>query len=112
MNDAESEPIERAVSAAFPDREVDRLTDVGPSWNGANETVGVVFDDGGRAFLKVALADESHRLGRERAVLRYVGAHGHLPVPGVLAADPGGDPAYLATAPAPGRELLGVHEGA
>jgi aminoglycoside phosphotransferase (APT) family kinase protein len=112
MNDPGSEPIERALGAAFPDRTVDRLTGVGPSWNGANETVGVVFADGGRAFLKVALADESHRLARERAVLRYVGTHSLLPVPEVLAADPDGDPAYLATAPAPGRGLLGVYEAA
>ena len=112
MNGAGSEPIESALARAFPDRPVDRLASVGPSWNGANETVEVVFVDGGRAFLKVALADESHRLARERAVLRYAGAHGHLPVPQVLAADPDGDPAYLATAPAPGRGLLGVYEAA
>ena len=112
MDGPGSEPIDRALAAAFPDREVDRLTGVGPSWNGANETVGVAFADGSRAFLKVALADESHRLTRERAVLRYVGAHGLLPVPEVLAADPDGDPAYLATAPAPGRGLLEAYEAA
>ena len=112
MNGVESGPIDRAVAAAFPDRSVERLTGVGPSWNGANETVGVAFADGGRAFLKIALADESHRLARERAVLRYLRAYGPLPVPEVLAADPDGDPAYLATAPAPGRELLGVYEAA
>ncbi|TKX74900.1 aminoglycoside phosphotransferase family protein [Halorubrum sp. GN11_10-6_MGM] len=112
MDGAESEPIKRALDAAFPDRTVDRLTGVGPSWNGANETVGVVFADGDRAFLKIALADESHRLRRERAVLRYVRAHGPLSVPEVLAADPGGDPSYLATAPAPGRGLLGAYEAA
>ena len=112
MNGTGSEPIDRALAVAFPDREVDRLTGVGPSWNGANETVGVAFADGSWAFLKVALADESHRLTRERAVLRYVGAHGLLPVPEVLAADPDGDPAYLATAPAPGRGLLDVYDAA
>ncbi|WP_434522353.1 phosphotransferase family protein [Halorubrum sp. AS12] len=112
MNGAESEPIERSLRAAFPDRTVDRVTGVGPSWNGANETVGVVFADGTRAFLKVALADESHRIAREYAVLRYLRANGLLPVPEVLATDPDGDPAYLATAPAPGRELLGVYETA
>ena len=112
MDGAASEPIERALAVAFPDRTVDRLTGVGPSWNGANETVGVGFADGGRAFLKVALADESRRLAREYAVLRYVGAYGPLPVPEVVAADPDGDPAYLATAPAPGRALLSVYEAA
>ncbi|ELZ47060.1 aminoglycoside phosphotransferase [Halorubrum coriense DSM 10284] len=112
MNGVESGPIDRALAAAFPGRSVERLTGVGPSWNGANETVGVVFDDGSRAYLKIALADESHRLARERAVLRYLRAHGPVPVPEVLAADPDGDPAYLATAPAPGRELLGAYEAA
>ncbi|WP_424014837.1 phosphotransferase family protein [Halorubrum xinjiangense] len=112
MNGAESRSIERALRAAFPDRTVDRVTGVGPSWNGANETVGVVFADGERAFLKVALADESDRLARERAVLGYVEEHGPLPVPEVVAADPDGDPAYLATAPAPGRGLLEVYEAA
>jgi len=109
---ADSEPISRALSAAFPDRSVERLTGVGPSWNGANETVGVTFADGGRAFLKVALTDENRRIDRERAVLRYVDAHGPVPVPEVLAVDPDSDPAYLATAPARGRELLGVYEAA
>ena len=112
MGSSGSKPIERALGAAFPDRTVDRLTGVGPSWNGANETVSVVFADGGRALLKVALDDRSHRLARERAVLRYVGVHGPLPVPEVVAAEPDGDPAYLATAPAPGEGLLGVYEAA
>jgi len=112
MNGVGSGPIDRALGAAFPGRSVERLTGVGPSWNGANETVGVVFGDGSRAYLKVALADGSRRLARERAVLRYLRAHGPVPVPEVLAADPDGDPAYLATAPAPGRELLGVYEAA
>ncbi|ELZ39994.1 aminoglycoside phosphotransferase [Halorubrum californiense DSM 19288] len=106
MNGVESGQIDRALAAAFPDRPVERLTGVGPSWNGANETVGVVFADGTRAFLKVSLADESHRLARERTVLQYLLTHDLFPVPEVLAADPGGDPAYLATAPAPGRGLL------
>ncbi|SFR45435.1 MULTISPECIES: phosphotransferase family protein [Halorubrum] len=112
MDGGESTAIPRALTEAFPDRAVDRLTGVGPSWNGANETVGVVFTDGSRAFLKVALADESRRLARERAVLRYLRAHGPVPVPEVLAADPDGDPAYLATAPAPGEGLLEVYEAA
>ncbi|ELZ39559.1 phosphotransferase family protein [Halorubrum tebenquichense] len=112
MDVADSEPISRALDAAFPGRIPDRLTGVGPSWNGSNETVGVTFADGGRAFLKVALTDDGSRIARERAVLRYVDAHGPLAVPDVLAADPGGDPAYLATAPARGRELLAVYEAA
>lgn len=112
MDVADSEPIPRALDAAFPGRTPDRLTGVGPSWNGSNETVGVTFADGGRAFLKVALTDDGSRIARERAVLRYVDAHGPVPVPEVLAADPDGNPAYLATAPARGRGFLGVYEAA
>ena len=112
MDGVTSGLVERALSGAFPDRTPSRLTAVGPSWNGANETVGVVFDDGERAFLKVAVTDESRRIARECAVLRYERAHGPLAVPEVLATDPDGDPSYLATAPAPGRGLLEVYEAA
>jgi aminoglycoside phosphotransferase (APT) family kinase protein len=112
MGGSGAEPIDRALAAAFPARTVDRLTGVGPSWNGANETIGVVFADGDRAFLKIALDGERHRIARGRAVLRYLRAHGPLSVPEVLAAEPDGDPAYLATAPAPGEGLLGVYEAA
>ena len=112
MDGAGSESIERALTAAFPDRAVERLTGVGPSWNGANETVGVVFAGGDRAFLKIAREDETSRIAREDAVLRYLRANRGLPVPEVLAADPDGDPAYLATEPAPGRGLLEVYDAA
>ncbi|QAU14350.1 aminoglycoside phosphotransferase family protein [Halorubrum sp. BOL3-1] len=112
MDAVGSEPISRGLAAAFPDRAVKRLTGVGPSWNGANETVGVVFVDGDRAFLKVAVTDESRRIARERAVLRYVDAHDLVPVPEVLAADPNGNPPHLATAPAPGRGLLDAYAAA
>lgn len=102
------EAVTAALGAAFPERSVERLTDVGPSWNGANETVGVAFADGGRAFCKVAVDGDGTRIARELAVLRYVAAERPLAVPEVLAGDPDADPPYLLTGPAPGRELLDV----
>ncbi|WP_280587370.1 phosphotransferase [Halorubrum sp. Boch-26] len=106
MNDA----VATALGEAFPERSVERLTDVGPSWNGANETAGVVFADGGRAFCKVAVDDDGTRIARESAVLRYVAAERPIGVPEVLAADPDATVPYLVTAPVPGRELLGAWE--
>ncbi|OYR59317.1 phosphotransferase family protein [Halorubrum halodurans] len=104
-------PLETALADAFPDRPVGGLADVGPSWNGGNETVGVDFADGGRAYLKVALDGDGSRIARERAVLEYVSARREIPVPAVVAADPDANPPYLATAPAPGRDLHAVLEG-
>jgi len=104
------ETVASALAEAFPGRSVGRLADVGPSWNGANETVGVVFADGGRAFCKVAVDADGTRIARELAVLRYVAAERPVAVPAVLAADPDADAPYLVTGPAPGRELLGVWE--
>ncbi|MFC7324291.1 phosphotransferase family protein [Halorubrum rutilum] len=99
-----------ALREAFPERSVERLTDVGPSWNGGNETVGVAFADGGRAFCKVAVDGDGARIARELAVLRHVAAERPLTVPEVLAADPDAAAPYLVTAPAPGRELRGAWE--
>lgn len=104
--------VATALAEAFPGRSVDRVTDVGPSWNGANETVGVVFADGSRAFCKVSIDDDGTRIARERAVLEYLAAERSVGVPSVVAADPDAAIPYLVTAPAPGRELLGVWEGA
>ncbi|WP_418284623.1 phosphotransferase family protein [Halorubrum sp. DTA46] len=103
-----NEPVATALRDAFPDRRVERITDVGPSWNGGNETVGVVFADGSRAFCKVALDGDGSRIARERGVLRYVAAERPIGVPTVLAADPDATVPYLVTGPAPGRELLDV----
>jgi aminoglycoside phosphotransferase (APT) family kinase protein len=103
-------PLETALADAFPDRPVEGLVDVGPSWNGGNETVGVDFADGGRAYLKVAFDGDGSRIARERAVLEYVSARRPIPVPAVVAADPDASPPYLATAPAPGRDLHAVLE--
>ena len=103
-----NEAVATALGAAFPGRSVERLTDVGPSWNGANDTVGVVFADGGRAFCKVAVDDDGTRIARESAVIRYLNAERPVDVPDVLAADPDATVPFLVTAPAPGRELLDV----
>ncbi|MFC7188221.1 phosphotransferase family protein [Halorubrum yunnanense] len=105
-----NESATAALREAFPERPVERLTGVGPSWNGANETVGVAFADGGRAFCKVAVDGDGTRIARELAVLRYVAAERPLEVPEVLAADPNADAPYLVTGPAPGRELLDAWE--
>jgi len=104
--------VETALGAAFPGRVIDRTFGVGPSWNGANETVGVVFADGSRVFCKVAVAGDGSRIAREIAVLRYLDAGRPISGPEVLAGDPDASVPYLVTAPAPGRELLGVWEEA
>ncbi|ESS03304.1 MAG: putative aminoglycoside phosphotransferase [uncultured archaeon A07HR67] len=108
MND----PVETSLAAAFPDRSVEELVGVGPSWNGGNETVGVDFADGERAYLKVAIEGDGSRIARERAVVEYVAARRPIPVPAVLAAEPTGEPPYLATASAPGRDLFAAFEEA
>lgn len=106
------ETVGTALGEAFPGRVIDRTFGVGPSWNGANETVGVAFADGGRAFCKVAVAGDGSRIARELAVLRYLDAERSISGPEVLAGDPDASVPYLVTAPAPGRGLLGVWEEA
>ncbi|MDZ5812576.1 aminoglycoside phosphotransferase family protein [Halorubrum sp. AD140] len=105
-----NEAVATVLGEAFPDRSVERLTAAGVSWNGANETVGVVFADGARAFCKVAVDGDGTRVARELAVLRHVTTRRPIAAPEVLAADSGAGVPYLITAPAPGRELLGVWE--
>ncbi|MFD1568998.1 phosphotransferase family protein [Halorubrum laminariae] len=102
---AANEVVSSVIRDAFPDRPVAELCEVGTSWNGANETLGVQFADGDRAFCKVAVDGDGTRIARERAVLRYVAAERSIPVPSVLAADRNGTPPYLVTAPVSGREL-------
>ena len=102
--------VATALADAFPGRTVDETVGVGPSWNGANETVGVAFADGSRAFCKVAVAGDGSRIARELAVLRYLDAERSVTGPAVLAADPDAAVPHLVTAPAPGRELLDVWE--
>ncbi|PHQ37489.1 aminoglycoside phosphotransferase [Halorubrum persicum] len=106
------ERVATALGRAFPGRSIDRTFGVGPSWNGANETVGVAFADGERAFCKVAVDDDGTRIARELAVLRYLDAERSVAGPAVVAGDPNASVPYLVTAPAPGRELLGVWEDA
>jgi len=100
-----NEVVSAVIGDVFPDRPVAELSGAGPSWNGANETLGVEFTDGGRAFCKVAVDGDGTRIARERAVLQYVAAECSIPVPAVLAANENGSPPYLVTAPVPGREL-------
>ncbi|GAB7008234.1 phosphotransferase family protein [Halorubrum trueperi] len=107
-----NEAVTTALDEAVPDRPVASFRGVGPSWNGANETVGVEFADGSRAFCKVAVDGDGTRIARERAVLRYLAAERLFPVPEVVAADPEAAVPYLVTEPAPGRELRGVWDGA
>ena len=100
------------LTDAFPNRSVDRLFDTGLSWNGGNETLGVVFADGSHAFCKLATDGDRNRIARELAVLQYVDRERCLDVPDVLAGDPDAAVPYLVTGPAPGRELLDVWERA
>lgn len=104
------ERVATALREAFPHRSVARTFGVGPSWNGANETVGVVFADETRAFCKVAAGGDGGRIARELAVLRYLDAERSISGPTVLAADPDAAVPFLVTAPAPGEELFDLWE--
>ena len=98
--------IAAALDGAFPDREVADVGGTGPSWNELNETVGVAFADGERAYLKIATDGDGTRIARERAVVDYVGANCEVPVPTVLASDPDATVPYLVTLPVDGPNLL------
>jgi aminoglycoside phosphotransferase (APT) family kinase protein len=98
--------IATALDDAVPGREAVAVDATGPSWNELNSTVAVTFADGGRCFLKVATDDDGSRIARERAAVAFVGATTDVPVPTVLAADPGATVPYLATAPVDGDPLL------
>jgi aminoglycoside phosphotransferase (APT) family kinase protein len=69
-----------------------------------NETARVTFAGGESCYLKTA-TDATKRLVRETAAVRYAGAHCGVAAPDVVAADPAGDPPYLATEPLPGTVL-------
>ena len=97
--------VDGALGAAFPDRSVADVEAVGPSWHDDTRTVRVAFDDGGTAYLKVAVDGDGARVAREAAVLRFVAADRDTRVPRVLAVDPAGDPPCLATAPLEGAPL-------
>lgn len=97
-----SDLIEDAVRAAFPDRTPASVEE--QTTRPGNETALVRFEDAQRAYLKTA-TDTSRRLVRETAATRYADAHCRVGVPTVIAADPSGDPPYLATEPLPGTAL-------
>jgi aminoglycoside phosphotransferase len=78
---------------------------VGPSWNDANETVKVAFEDGGVAYLKRAVDGDGDRLESARAATAYVDARHGVTVPTVCASDVDREVPYLATAPLDGRPL-------
>ena len=97
--------VAATVRAAFPDREVASADVVGPSWNEANETVKVAFEDGGVAYLKCAVDGDGDRLERARAATAYVDARHDVAAPTVLAGDVDREVPYLATALLDGRPL-------
>lgn len=102
-----NEAVTAAIEAAFPGRRVERTAEPGPSWNDDNRTVVVEFDgdDPPRAYLKVTLTGDGSRRRRETAAIRHVAARDAVPAPAVLAADPDGDPPYVATRPLEGESL-------
>lgn len=97
-----SDPIEDAVRAAFPDRTPASVE--GQTTRPGNETALVRFEDADPVYVKTA-SDTTRRLVRETAATRYANAHCPIGVPTVIAADPDGDPPYLATEPLPGTPL-------
>ena len=100
-----TDALQRAARAAFPDRTVERI-DAKDNRPG-NETALVEFEDAERVYLKTA-TDDTHRLVRETAVLRYAAAHSGVGVPEVVAAAPDADTPYLATAPLAGTVTTDV----
>lgn len=97
--------IASSLAVAFPDRAIDDTTAPGGEWGDATRTVQVTFADGQRAYLTVA---DSKSIGRERAVLTYVGANCEVTVPAVLAADANSEPPYLVTSPLEGATVADV----
>jgi aminoglycoside phosphotransferase (APT) family kinase protein len=100
------EQVASALDTGFPGREVHRVVDAGPSWNEANQTVGVEFDGGDRIYLKTASDGDGSRIARERAVIDYVAANTPVPVPEVVASDADAEVPYLATEPVDGPGLI------
>ena len=100
------EQIETALQHAFPDRSVAEVGSTGPSWNDLNRTVELTFDDGDTVYLKISTAGDRERIARERALLEYVGATVHVPVPSVAAADPEFELPYLVTRSVDGESLI------
>ena len=97
--------VRTAAEAAFPDRVVASADVVGPSWNEANETVKIGFNDGETAYLKRAVDGNADRLESARAATAYVGAESEVAAPTVLMSDLDREAPYLATAPLEGTPL-------
>ncbi|WP_232703217.1 phosphotransferase family protein [Halobacterium wangiae] len=97
-----SDPLQAALHAAFPDRPVESVEerDTRPG----NRTARVAFADGDVVYLKTA-TDGTRRLVREAAATRCADARCPIETPAVVAADPDGDPPYLAMEPIPGIPL-------
>lgn len=97
-----SEPLRRAVAAAFPDATVDAVEPA--ETRPGNKTAFVRFADRNPAYVKTA-TDRTDRLVRETAATRYAATACDVGVPPVHTADPDGSWPYLATAPLPGTPL-------
>ncbi|WP_255150019.1 phosphotransferase family protein [Halorarius halobius] len=97
-----SDPLHAATARAFPDRSVETIES--RNARPGNETGRVRFADADPLYLKTA-TDTTTRLERETAATRYAAENCPVGVPSVVAADPAGDPPYLATAPLPGTAL-------
>ena len=90
------------LGAVFPQRRVSTIEE--RSSRPGNVTALVTFADGERLFLKTA-TDGGDRLVRETAATRFAGERCPVGVPAVAAADPRGDPPFLATRPLRGVAL-------
>jgi aminoglycoside phosphotransferase (APT) family kinase protein len=97
-----SEPVDRAVETAFPERVVESIEP--RTTRPGNETAFVTFADADPVYVKTA-TDTTRRLVRETAATRYAAANCAVRVPEVRAADPTGDRPYLVTDPLPGTPL-------
>jgi aminoglycoside phosphotransferase (APT) family kinase protein len=97
-----SDPVERAVRAALPDRQVAEIE--AQTTRPGNETAHVTFADASPVYMKTA-TDTARRLRREVVALRYAETHCSVAVPEVVAGDPDADPPYLVTEPLPGRPM-------
>ncbi len=98
--------VARALTAAFPGREVTSVGETGPSWNPSTAPRYVEFADGRGSYLKVGSPEERARIERERAVLDYLVERDEVTAPRVVASDAASDPPYLATVPLEGTHLV------
>jgi aminoglycoside phosphotransferase (APT) family kinase protein len=102
--------VEAALRTAFPERTVRDVTAV--EARPGNATACVTFADGDVAYVKTPTDGVRDRLRREAAATAYAHAHCDCRAPEVVAADPDGDPPFLATAPLAGESVLARREDA